>query len=378
MTRLSCILLLLAVSTLSVMAGETQESVPEAEFKALERAINREVSRQNADTQLIGELMKLRNRLHQMRTSGRAPKDVAVEPLAADDAQVRLLRRLETDAANGGRAAKRSLALYYMFLNEPEKALQQWRLMGRATDYDAAYNIISAYLELALGEYNTGRASLDAAVRLMETRTSLTVSAPVFCQTIAGYRLYVPMEKRDFLPGDDVLVYVEIEGVEFKRLVENEYECSLMFGLKLLDDNQRTIWQESNYGEYAPLFSGPIRDLHAALTWRIPNHLEAGRYHLFVEAIEDSSKRRGESVLGFNVAKRPTNPEKRPSAGILPGNTEQTLQNNEGLYQKILRDAQRQVPGALLNEPNGMRPDDPNFGRSYELQRDYVRGQRAD
>ena len=276
-----------------------------------------------------------------------------------------MLASLEADAGTGGRAARRALALYYLLLNEPEKAGEQWRQMGRGSERDVSYRLMSAYIELALGEHNAGRASLVAAMSLLEAGSPLKVSNPVFSQNVAGYRIFQPYRGGPFLPGDDVLLYVEVEGATFVDSPEGGSECALMFGLKLVNDSQATVWAEPNFGEYAPLFNGPIRDLHAALTWKIPNNLEAGRYHIRVEALEESTKRRGEGVTSFEVAKRPTNPETRPTGMFDPSS-----------LPRGFSEMQNAFPGAPVMPSSPLTPGGEYNDNKFDILQRYYQNQR--
>ncbi len=319
----------------SVRAGEAVPSVPLGEMQALERAIARELNTGDLGSHTLGELQRLLHRLRTARGGERADRAAALAPLDAgaggDD-----LRRLEDAASTGDRAALRALALYRLYRNSPEEAALAWRQMGSANASDVPYHILSAYIELALGEYNSARASLATAARLIDTRTGLELSEPVFCRNIAGYRLYERRTGGDFLPGEDTLIYVEVEGADFKSLPSGDSECRLLFGMTLRNASKVIVWSEPNYGEYAPLFNGPIRDLHTALAWRVPNDLPPGLYTLEVEATEDVSKRRGGTSVEFTLAARPTNPS-QPAGGAAaypPG------------FNEAVREAQRMFPGS--------------------------------
>lgn len=365
------LLLILMLAAAAASAGEPPGTIPQAELQALDRAISRELNSGQLGSQTLGDLRRLKHRLMQMQATAKTERQTALEPPGGDDAPQKQLQRLEAEALVGGRAARRALAFYHLYLNDPEKALAQWRAMGQATDADLPYLIGSAYLELALGEYNAGRGNLEKALRLMDTRTSLALSTPVFCTSIAGYRLYLAREGADVLPGEDVLIYVEVEGAEFTVLPDGDSECRLMFGLTLRNDVQNTVWAESNYGEYAPAFAGPVRDLHTALTWRVPNDLQPGRYHLFIDAVEGLTRRRGESVLAFNVGRRETNPEKRPT-GAGTG-----LPDYGGGANRMLQDAAKNFPGA----PTMYLPPDDLKNRGdyqFEILRNYEQMQRGE
>lgn len=343
-------LLFLAAAGSFVGAGEP---IPHVEIQALDRAIARELNEKALGSQTLGDLQRLKYRLEKFLQPPGTARQAALAPLTVgEDSISQTLAQLESEAQNNNRSALRSLTLYQIFLGNPETALGYWEKVGQGNPNDIAFQILSAYIKLSLGEYNPARESLDAAARLMDTRTQLAISRPVFCENIAGYRLYVPREKKDVLPGEDVLVYVEVDGADFKSTGDGYSECQIMFGLKLKNDIERVVWSETNYGEYSPVFNGPIRDLHTALTWRVPNDLGPGVYTLTVEAVEDSSKRRGENSVSFNVAKRATNAETRPGAGAGAGYTPE--------MRKTIEEAQRQFPGAstefqLLNNKDLMQ-----------------------
>ncbi|MDR3078289.1 MAG: hypothetical protein LBV15_05965, partial [Planctomycetota bacterium] len=172
--------LALGLAAATAPSGEDMLTVTPSEIQALERLINREASRPTPDAAAYGELMRLKNRLLRMRAAAsESDRRQALAPLMTADPHLAGLReKLEDAAKSGGRAEQRSLALFHLFLNEPEKALELWRKMGRATTYDMSHLLISAYLEFALGEYVVARNDLSAAMALMDARTSLEISPP--------------------------------------------------------------------------------------------------------------------------------------------------------------------------------------------------------
>ncbi len=361
----------------AVSAGE----VPHAELQALDRAIERELGRPELGSQTLRDLQRLRHRLVNARPGLSPERVVALEPLSpvvSGDT----LDRLEAEAGSGSRSAQRSLALYHLFQNQPDQALQSWRRMGQANRTDVAFLLMSAYMELAVGEHNAAASHLEEASRLIATRTGLELSTPVFATNIAGYRLYEERTGGDLLPGEDTLLYVEVEGADFYDTADGGVECRIMFGISLRNEAGVVVFSEPNYGEYAPFFNGPIRDLHTALTWRVPNNLVSGRYTVRVEAVEQSSKRRGESELEFTVGHRSTNPTPRPGDSLPPA------------YNKAIQDAGRAFPGAplpslppnldagsLLNQFN-MAPSGDSMlkldQRKFELMQQQLRNERVE
>ncbi len=366
-----CISLTFALACLSAGFNPGPAAAGEftrAEIQALDRAIARELDKPELGSQTLGDLQRLRHRLDtlEQQSSGLNPERVvALEPLPSLDAPNTTLRRLQNEATPDNRAANRSLALYQLYLGQPESALAIWRKMGPAHPGDVAHQLFASYLELTMGEYGPAQAHLDEAARLMRTRTSLELSTPFFCTNIAGYRLYEKRGAKEMLPGEDTLIYVEIEGADFISQTNGDSECRLMFGLSLRNDAGVILWSETDYGEYAPLFNGPIRDLHTALAWRVPNDLAPGLYRLTVQAVENSSKRRGESVLEFNVGRRSTNPDGKVGAKLPPD------------LQKTLQDSGKAFPGAPNPFEKGerlLRRDD----RAFELLKQYEQNQRVE
>lgn len=369
----SLFLLFACLAAAAAHAGERASVIPAAQLQALDRAIARESNANELGSQTLGDLVRLRNSLEAMKQP-KSGREAALEPLPRESSMDAHIARLEEEASQGNRASARSLTLYLLSMNNAEQARTVWRRMGPASTSDLPHQLIAAYIDLALGEYNAARTGLEAAQRMIDARANLELSAPVFCENIAGYRLYVPRPQKELLPGEETLIYVEVDGADFQQLADGYSECRIMFGLSLTNDAGRTLWSEPNYGEYAPVFNGPIRDLHTALSWRIPNDLVPGLYRLRVEAVEQSSKRSGERSMEFTVARRSTNPETRPGAGLsgadsrIPPGAEQTI-----------RDAQKAFPGG---PQSGFSPSMEELlkknERVYELLNRHENMQRGD
>lgn len=357
MTRFRMLSLFVAAILAVALPCAQAATIPQVEIQALDRAIRRELSEDKLGSQTLGDLQRLKHRLETLGSpAGQALAEL--EPLGGAG---NILARLEQAAASGDRSALRNLAFHHLAENNPEAALQAWRKMGGTNPNDLSYQILSSYLELALGEHNAARLHLETAGRLIDTRTGLGLSTPIFCDNIAGYRLYVPREKKEILPGDNTLLYVEIEGADFHPLPDGNSECRLMFGMKLRNEHGTTLWAEANYGEYAPLFAGSVRDLHTALSWRVPNDLQPGVYNLTVEVEEQPSLRRGETVLEVTIANRPTNPAPKLDAGMRQE------------VNKALQEATRQFPGSTpLFQPQSPQESERSE-RMFDLLRDSIR-----
>ena len=365
MTFRAALLCSLVFAAAACRAGEpVADTVPPNELVALERAIAREFNTGDLGKQILDDLLRLQWRLERMRSAAGSARDGQARPLSgSEDAERRLLERLEKSAVSDDRVALRQLALYHTFLGNPEEALAVWRRMGPASVTDLQFLLVSAYLKLALADHNGAQTDVENAVRLIQSRAALILSAPVFCSGIEGYRLYAPLPPKSLAQGENTLLYVEIEGADFHPLPDGDSECRLMFGLKLMNDQNRVIWAEPTYGEYAPAYAGPVRDLHTALAWRVPEDLVPGAYRLQVECVEQSSLRRGESSVAFDVVRREkTAPPEPPKTGDgekskLPAD-----------FDRVKREAERPFLGMPGAGDGKGRDGDRKFGdREYDI-----------
>lgn len=348
-----------SICSAPAIAGEVTHS----ELTALRRAVESGLSGRDVGSQTLGDLQRLLDRLEggsRDRGDEAEPLDDEPESPRYDDSRSEITR-LEREAADGKRTSLRTLSLYRLYRNDPEEALRLWNRMGETNPNDLAYRLMASYLELALGEYGKARTHLEQAGRLIGTRSGLGLSKPLFCDNIAGYRLYVPRQNKELLPGDNTLIYVEIEGADFHEIGGGESECRLMFGLRLKNEAGVTVWADPNYGEYAPAFNGPIRDLHSALSWRIPNDTMPGVYTLTIEAVEEKSKRRGDVGMEFSIGRRSTNSETRMDEGL------------RREVNRVMQDAGKQFPGASSHYFDERTNSFPGGSRQESRERDSFR-----
>jgi len=262
--------------------------------KYLMQAVTRNIASDEA-----ASLRRIRQFLQAEIDKARRPKDKDEE----EDLLVRLRRALQkrVQTSKHARPARERLTSLYVLQEDWEAALEHLTRIGPVSDRDLCHPLLLGYVYLHLGDYAKADACLARLDSLLHEYRTLQVSAPVFCSEIRGYRLYTPAPDA-CAPGQDVLVYVELQGVTFAAEAGGMASCSMAFGLAIKDDAQREIWSQPEFGNYAPNFRGPVRDLHATISVRIPNHLAEGRYHLFVTCTDVRSKKTGEAAAAFRVA----------------------------------------------------------------------------
>ncbi len=205
------------------------------------------------------------------------------------------------------REARESLAMFYLFLEEPDKALVHLRKAGPASELDFYYPLRLAYTQLRLGVYQKGAAYLKQVERLLAARTPLRLSTPAFCSSIVSYRIYTPHAGAFLRPGEIVLVYIEITGVALRQNAGGASSCSLSFDLAIKDSFQRPLWSKPEYGSWNRTYQGPVRDMHVSITLRIPSQIPLGRHHLTVTCRDnfgDKDNSTSTVSIGFNVGQK--------------------------------------------------------------------------
>ncbi len=201
------------------------------------------------------------------------------------------------------RSARETLGMFYLFLDEPEKAKAIFDKIGPASKRDLYHPLRKAYAYLRLADYGKARQQLDLIFTAMNKRTPLQLSSPIFCTSITAFRLYRPRPAVPLKPGEDTLIYLELTGVGFRDQGEDGASCDLSFGLIIRNDLQKVVWREPAYGQWVQPYQGPINDVHVSIALRIPNNLESGQHHLFITCNDRVTSHQGKTDVGFEVRK---------------------------------------------------------------------------
>ncbi len=336
-------LFLLLVNQVALQAAEKKPSAPAHDEPELDNSQEPSTPKQvNADdTRTIDRLLlnavtrdissdeveslrRIRNFLrHELQ---RKPKPSSEQSAVLN--RLKLLLEKQVRKARHARPARWQLAMFHVLQEDWETALKHLTRMGPASSRDLYHPLLLAYVYLHLMDYRNADQEMQRLETLMQAHRDLQLSRPVLCSAVNAYRIYQPLTGKLVKPGQNILVYVEISGVAFRLSTGNIAGCDLGFGLSIKDEASQVFWAEPDYGNYAPRFRGPVRDMHASISLRIPVHLAPGRYFLVIRCHDRISNKKGECAVGFTIGGAGQVHPSKPRASI-PGNPNDTTQERK-------------------------------------------------
>lgn len=281
---------------------------PTPTWDAMETWILSELKRPDRDA---ASLLQLQGFLTQIREARQAASRTDLERELIEKLKLTLTKKA---AERKSRENLHALARYYLFLDEPDRAIRYLQQGGPASSEDPYYPLLLAYTYLRLGDYAAAMGWLEKVDLLLSTRQPLRLSPPIFAETISGFRLYTPRPARPFRPGEDVLIYLEVTGVMFKPKTASEVFCDLLFDLAIKDAMMNECWAAPDYGAYQQIFRGPIRTLDLKIALRIPNPLPSGRYRLILTCRDRLGLREATSEASLEVK----DSQERPLSRSIP------------------------------------------------------------
>ena len=121
----------------------------------------------------------------------------------------------------------------------------------------------------------------------------------VFCTEIEAYGQVKPFKKNQFEPGQQVILYCEVENFKARQL-DTGYEMHLKGSYEIFDaENQRVFDQvlpadrqdSANY----------LRDYFVAYQMFLPANLPAGQYRLQLTMEDLVGKKYGQAEVSFEI-----------------------------------------------------------------------------
>jgi hypothetical protein len=208
-------------------------------------------------------------------------------------------------ADRNSREARLTYARYCLFANKPLEARKELEKTGPADEKDLLYPLLLAYTHILLDDYPRAEKYLRQIELGMVQERELRLSPPVFCSEINAYRLYTPQPDDAFQPGDNTLVYVEVDGTGFRRTETGAAFCDLGFSLCVKDEKQKIVWESPDHGQWRHTYRGPVRDLHVSIWLRFPVDLPPGNYSLFVTCRDHVNNGEGRADTAFTLGNAP-------------------------------------------------------------------------
>ncbi|MBN1257420.1 MAG: hypothetical protein JXA52_06910 [Planctomycetes bacterium] len=231
-------------------------------------------------------------------------KQTPIKKANQEELEERLKQLLRNEVASSPKARqpRMNLALFYLYSNQPEKAIKHLETAGAGSEDDVFWPLLGAYTYLRLGDHKAAAIFLDRARQAASTLMPLQIQRALFCSEFRTLGQYTPRPSEIFKPGESTDIYVNIIGSRFKQLGENKYLVDLSFDIEIRDELQQVVWRQDNYGGFSCEYQHPVHDGFCDIVFIMPETLAPGNYVLMLTCLDRLSERSDSADLSFTIA----------------------------------------------------------------------------
>ena len=141
--------------------------------------------------------------------------------------------------------------------------------------------------------------SLAAAVHRLGEMGPLVVRNLVFITEVQSYGIYKPVAKDEFTPGQELLLYAEVENFKSEETPKG-FHTVLQASYQIFDSRgQRVAGQELNAVEEH--CRNARRDFFLAYRLSLPKRIYAGKHVLQLTLVDQKSQKIGQASIEFSV-----------------------------------------------------------------------------
>ena len=168
---------------------------------------------------------------------------------------------------------------------------------------------LSAFLDAADSGDERARAAAtlrhldDARDRLSELAT-LQVRNAAFVKRVDGFGLYEPIETAEFQPGEQIIVYAEINNFRSRSTAEG-YETSLGTSYQVVDESGRRV-DGAQFPDVQDICQSRRHDFHMQYEMQLPTRIYPGPYQLQLIITDHASNKIGQTTLAFEIVDEPS------------------------------------------------------------------------
>ncbi len=141
----------------------------------------------------------------------------------------------------------------------------------------------------------------EAAKFAAAATDSLEVRSLAFCTEIESYGQITPFSGNRFNPGQQVILYCEIENFTVKK-VDGGYETHLQGSYDVYDDKNEKVFSQVLPADQQ-VSANYLRDYFIAYQMYLPSELSPGTYRLQLTMEDANGKKYGQSSIPFEIAK---------------------------------------------------------------------------
>lgn len=199
----------------------------------------------------------------------------------------------------------KKLIVLYLLANREEDALKLL-VGGLRLRHEELIDLVREIIHDQVGDEREAIRLLDLHWTSLRRGQPLALTTAAFCSSAQGFGRYVPVQVREFRPGQPVNVYCELDNFECRRLETRGFRVSLHvdFDVLIPGPEERTVPlpEEDRYvREQEWVTERPLHDLWFGLRLRLPQNLIPGPYVLRIVARDLQADKRAEARLPFRI-----------------------------------------------------------------------------
>lgn len=140
---------------------------------------------------------------------------------------------------------------------------------------------------------------MRAAILALQGNAPLAIGRATFCSDIVSFGNYTRFEKEEFRPGQEVLVYAELENFQSERTSDGKYRTLLKSSVRLAQDG-RAI-DEVQYNATEDLSRSRRQDFMQGFRYQLPQRVAPGNYVLQLTIEDQLSSKSAQYSLNLRV-----------------------------------------------------------------------------
>ncbi len=199
------------------------------------------------------------------------------------------------------------LRLLYLVAQRPEQALtaipgleaaeqEYWQQLCWA----ASNSLDAEQFPLPRDRASQAIAPLNTALRRLREQADLSIKNTAFCEQISYFGNYQKFARDEFTPGQEVLLYAEIENFNTEQTPDGEHRTLLRSVIDIIGANGQTRWHKT-FAATEDRCRNPRRDYFHNYQFTIPDRLPLGAHTLKLTVVDDLSGKQASYSLRFLV-----------------------------------------------------------------------------
>ena len=199
------------------------------------------------------------------------------------------------------------LRLLYLVAQRPEQALtaisgleaseqEYWQQLCWA----ASNSLDAEQFPLPRDRATQSIAPLNTALRRLREQADLSIKNTAFCEQISYFGNYQKFARDEFTPGQEVLLYAEIENFNTEQTPDGEHRTLLRSVIDIIGANGQTRWHKT-FAATEDRCRNPRRDYFHNYQFTIPDRLPLGPHTLKLTVVDDLSGKQASYSLRFLV-----------------------------------------------------------------------------